>query len=161
MVINLNMEGITEKENPFVTLDKASLEDLPILLELEKSVAGSKIYSPMVDENEWKEEFQKGEIYLIKKDENVVGNVSYELRPDNSVYISGLVINPSFQGQGIAREVLKKLLAEFKNIKRIDLVTHPDNDSALHLYQSLGFIIESKHDNYYGDGEPRLKLVFV
>lgn len=154
-----HIEKVTSYENHSVTLYKASIKDIPILLELEKSVSGTNVYSPMLDENEWKEEFNKGEIYLIKKGEAVVGNVSYELRPDDSVYISGLVINPSFQGQGIAREVLVKLLEEFKNIKRIDLVTHPNNHTALNLYQSLGFVIESRYDNYYGDGEPRLRLV--
>jgi ribosomal protein S18 acetylase RimI-like enzyme len=155
------MEKITSHEKPFVTLDKAGIEDISILLELEKSVAGNNMYSPMLDENEWKEELYNSEVFLIKKDNTVLGNVSYELKPDSSIYISGLVINPSFQGQGIAREVLVKLLEKFKDKKRIDLVTHPDNHAALHLYQSLGFVIESQHENYYGDGEPRLRLVFA
>ncbi len=153
------MEKVLSYENLSVTLHKASLEDISTLIKLEKSVSGTNIYSPMLDENEWREEFNKDEIYLIKKDNVVVGNVSYEARKDNSVYISGLVVDPLFQGQGIARETLVKLLEKFKNTKRIDLVTHPDNHSALHLYQSLGFTIESMYDNYYGDGEPRLSLV--
>jgi len=44
--------------------------------------------------------------------------------------------------------------------KRIELVTHPDNP-ALKLYESLGFTVESRKENYWGDGEPRLVLAIV
>ena len=68
------------------------------------------------------------------------------------------MVIPEFQGQGVAREVLTRLLKELKDVKRVDLVTHPDNQKALQLYQSLGFIVESRKENYFGDGEPRLIL---
>ena len=74
-------------------------------------------------------------------------------------YLSGLAIDPRFQGQGIGREASKLILNKLKDIKRINIITHPDNAVALKLYQSLGFIIESRKENYYSDGEPRLVLV--
>ncbi|KKU03864.1 MAG: hypothetical protein A2131_02405 [Candidatus Sungbacteria bacterium GWC2_49_10] len=142
-----------------IHLKKAILDDFPILLELEKSVAGTNIYSPMLEENEWKEELRKNTVYLIIKNEDIVGNLSYEKKSNDHVYISGLVIDPRFQGQGIAREVLTNLLKELKDVQRIDLVTHPDNRRALELYRSLGFVIGSRKEDYFGDGEPRLALV--
>lgn len=142
-----------------INLKEASVSDIPILIELEKSVAGIHIYSPMLEESEWKEAFEKGKVYLIQKGDTVVGNLSYEQKSNDHLHISGLVITPPFQGQGIAREVVTKLLAEFRGVKRIDLVTHPDNLSALKLYESLGFVIESRQKNYYGDNEPRLVLM--
>ncbi|MFH0852134.1 MAG: GNAT family N-acetyltransferase [bacterium] len=142
-----------------IILKKANLEDIPTLLEIEKSVAGTNIYSPMVEDADWKEEFQKCEVYLIEHNNMVIGNLSYEKKENDHVYISGLVIKPEFQGQGIGRKVLIKLLEELKDMRRIDLVTHPDNHHALKLYQSLGFIVESRKENYFGDGEPRLVLV--
>ncbi len=153
------MEGITTREYGHTSLKKASVSDIPALLELEKSVAGTNTYSPMLTENEWKEEMKKGDVYLIERDGVVMGNLSYERQGNDHVYISGLAVSPAFQGQGVAREVLANLLLEFKNVKRIDLVTHPDNHAALQLYQSLGFVIESRKENYFGDGEPRLVLV--
>ena len=50
-----------------ISLKKATIADIPALLELEKSVAGTKIYSPTLTKNEWKEELQKSEVYLIEK----------------------------------------------------------------------------------------------
>lgn len=154
------MKVISKQESNPILLKEASASDIPVLIELEKSVAGTNIYSSMLGESEWKEELQKGKVYLIEKNNSVIGNLSYERIGNDRVYISGLVISPAFQGQGIAREVLTNLLEELKDVKRIDLVTHPDNHRALQLYQSLGFIIESTKENYYGDGEPRLVLVF-
>ena len=69
-----------------------------------------------------------------------------------------MVINPRFQGQGIAREAMMIILEKFKDVKRIDLLTHPDNIKAINLYQSLGFMAESRKENYYGDGEPRIVI---
>ena len=153
------MENLSSSESLSAHLKKATVEDIPILLEIERSVSGSKIYSPMLDESEWREELTKGVVYLIEKDSKVVGSLSYEKKGDDHVYISGLVIVPEFQGQGIGREVLTVLLKQFENVKRVDLVTHPDNTVALTLYESLGFVVESRKEDYYGDGEPRLVLV--
>ncbi len=153
------MEKLFTEENHIPHLKKASISDIPTLLELEKTVAGTDVYSPMLEENEWKEELENSKVYLIEKDDKIVGNLSYEQKDKNHIHISGLVINPSFQRQGIARRVLSDLLEKFKDIQRIDLAAHPDNYRALKLYQSLGFIVESRKENYYGDGEPRLILV--
>lgn len=142
-----------------IDLKRATKADISVLIELEKNVAGTKIYSPMLEKKEWEEALEKEAVYLIEKDGVIVGNVSYERKIEGRVYISGLVINPQFQGQGIGREVIMRILDEIKDVKRVDLVTHPDNATALALYESLGFVIESRVENYYGDGEPRLVLV--
>lgn len=153
------MEKIPTNENIPTFLKQASVSDIPALIELEQSAAHTHTYSPVLSEDEWKEEFQNNKVFLIEKDNSVVGNISYERKNSDHVYISGLVVLPEFQGKGIAREALMQVLEELKDVKRIDLVTHPDNNVALQLYQSLGFTIESRKENYWGEGEPRLVLV--
>jgi ribosomal protein S18 acetylase RimI-like enzyme len=37
-------------------------------------------------------------------------------------------------------------------------VTHPENAGALRLYMSLGFKVESRIEDCFGDGEPRLVM---
>jgi len=141
-----------------ISLQKASEQDLETYLEIEKSVAGDKTYSAITDKDEALEELKNNVVYFIKKDEEIVGSVAYELKGEDHAYLSGLVIKPEFQGQGLAREALVKILEELKGVKRIDLVTHPDNIKALKLYTSLGFDIEGRKENYFGDGEPRVIL---
>lgn len=153
----LVVQDFLMKKPPLIHLEKTTDSDIPILLDIEKKVSGTCIYSPMLQENEWKEELQNNSVYLIKKGSEVVGNVSFERKSRDVAYISGLVVTPHFQGQGIGRKVLDKILKEDLNdVKKIDLVTHPNNTIALKLYQSFGFVVECQKENYWGDGEPRL-----
>lgn len=142
-----------------LVLAKAVPEDINTLIGIEKMVAGLKTYSPMLEKEEWLEQFGKNTtIYLIKKGSEILGEISYEKKNPDHAYIDGLVIKPTFQKQGIGREVMRRILEELRGFRRIDLVTHPENP-AIKLYESLGFKIESRKENYYGDGEPRLVMV--
>lgn len=136
----------------------ATVADIPTLIAIEQTVAGNKNYSPTLDGGEWKDALTKERVYLLEKGGELVGSASYEIRSDGTVYISGLVVVPKFQGKGIGRDVMHKILADVSGAKRIELVTHPDNAVALRLYEQLGFSIESRKENYYDDGEPRLIL---
>lgn len=152
------MEGPTShKKEPIVTLQRARESDIEELIEQERSVPESITYSPAVDTEEWKETLAKEEVFLIKVVDQVVGNVSLERKGEDHLYISGLLITPDFQRKGVARKVMERILNSNQEVARIDLVTHPENP-ALALYQSLGFQIESRKENYFGDGEPRLVL---
>jgi len=95
---------------------------------------------------------------LIKSNETVVGIAAYRVREKGSIYISNVAVDPAFRRLGIARLVMEHILDINKNARRIELVTHPENEHALRLYVSLGFAIESLRENYFGDGEPRLVL---
>lgn len=143
-----------------INLRKAKVKDISTLISIEKEVSGSKIYSPLLTEAEWLEELEKGATYFIELDGSVVGEVSCEMKEPFHVYIGGLVVKPLFQGKGIARKAMEILLAQLKDVRTIDLVTHPENEKAIKLYESLGFNIESRIENYFGDGEPRVRMVF-
>ena len=98
-----------------VTLKLATIKDIPIFIELEKSLANLKTYSNMTEEDEVREEFKKNIIYLIQNNNKTVGSIEYEIKSLDHVYISGMVINPKFQGQGIGREALSKILGKLES----------------------------------------------
>lgn len=150
-----------------VHLKKAENADIADLISIEKSVSGLKTYSPMTTEDEWLVALDIGTVYLIKKDDEVVGSICYEPKKDGRIHISGLVVDPRFQGQGIGREAMELVLEELQDARHksepgfakvIDLAVHPENTRALKLYESLGFTRGELKENYYGDGEPRLIL---
>lgn len=141
-----------------ITLQRATGGDVDAYLAVEKSVMGPKTYSGVTTKEEAREEIEKNVVYLIKKDDQAVGTIQYQLEGKDCAHITGLVVDPRFQKQGIGREALTRVLDELKDIKRIDLVTHPQNTHAIMLYLSFGFVIESWKDNYFGDGEPRIVL---
>lgn len=52
------------------------------------------------------------------------------------------------------------LLEMLKDKKIIYLVTHPENEKAIALYKSLGFVqVGEPIENYFDDGEPRIKMI--
>lgn len=151
--------AMNAKENLIITLRPATPVDVDVLLALKQKMSGVRTYSATTDPEEQRSELQDTTTYLIEKDGVVVGSISYEIKSEGHVYLSDLVIDPEYQGQGLGREALIRVLKELEHNERIDLVTHPENSAALQLYLSLGFQVESRKEDYYGDGEPRLVLV--
>ena len=146
-------------------LKEAGIKDISTLISLEKEFSGTKLYSGMLVKWKWMNVLQwmyalsKSEIFIIELDNQAVGKVAYEMKSADHVYIKGLVIRSSFQRQGIGREAMRIILKELEPVKKIELVTHPENIPAIRLYESLGFHIESRIENYFGDGEPRVRMV--
>lgn len=150
-----------KKEKLRLTFRKVKPKDVNAYLELEKTAIGQKTYSGIKDENEALREFLENEVYLIYKDGKLVGSTEFEMKSPDHAYLAGVVIHPDVQGQGIAREAVLFRLEKLKSVKRVDVVTHPENFKIINLYQSLGFKIEKLIENYFGDGEPRVMMVKV
>lgn len=146
-------------ENLPITLERARPADLEVYMALEKSVKNSKTYPASTTQEEALNELTKSKVYFIKKEGQIVGNIGYEMKSEEHAEITGLMVDPRYQNQGIGHEALNAILDELNGLKRIDLVTHPENEQALSLYLSHGFRVESRLEDYYGDGEPRLVLV--
>lgn len=139
-------------------LERAKIKDVKTLLEIEKTTAGLKVYSGYFNEVEIEEWINNELVYLIRIGEETVGSISYEIKDEDHAYISGLVIRPEFQKRGLARKAMETLMEELQSFKKLSLVVHPDNH-AVRLYESLGFATESRKENYFGDGEPRIIMI--
>src|SRR3989344_1532734 len=141
-----------------ITFEKMTADDADAFIELEKKIIHLKVYSGMTDTDEVRKEIETNECYLIKKDGKIVGSMEYQMKGPDEAYFGGLVVDPDYQGQGITRKAAEFRLEKAKGAKRVWLVTHPHNSKVIRLYLSLGFVVESWKDDYYGDGEPRLVL---
>lgn len=141
-----------------VTFQKATIDDVDAFFNLEKKVLHLQVYSGSEDRDEAREEIENNETYLIRQGDVVVGSTEYQIQGADTAYLSGLVIDPDFQGQGIARKAIEFRFDRLKDMKRIYLVTHPHNSKIICMYLSYGFIVESWKDDYFGDGEPRIVL---
>lgn len=143
-----------------ITLRKAMPEDIETLISADGS-AQHYTYNALTDIKGWVEEMKKCIVYVVQKGDHAVGMISVEMKSHHHAYISGLLVIPEYQGQGIGGHVMTRMMKELEDIPRVDLVTHPHNTRAIRLYLSLGFRIESWKDDYFGDGEPRLVLARV
>jgi ribosomal-protein-alanine N-acetyltransferase len=142
-----------------LTFQKATIADIEDFIKIEKTVAGQKTYSGIITPEEAKKEIEENEVYFIKQDGKIIGSTEYQMKSPEEAYLGGLVIDPEYQGRGIARKAIEFRLNEIRKVKRVWLVTHPENTKVIKLYESYGFKIEDKKENYFGDGEPRLVLV--
>jgi len=143
-----------------ITLKLATEKDIPNYIEIEKSLSNLKIYSNMTEFEETKNEFKYNTVYMIENNNKVVGSIQYKIIKPDHIHISGLAVGLKYQHQGIGKEALTQILEKFKDIKKIDLVTHPENP-VLNLYKSFGFVVGKRIENYFGDGEPRVELVKI
>jgi ribosomal protein S18 acetylase RimI-like enzyme len=150
--------GSKKEEFPSLTFERATEKDAEMFLDLERSALDSPTYSPTTDPAEALEELEKNVVYFIREGDEIVGSVMYQMKAPDHAYISGLIVRPDYQGRGIGREAMIKVLEELKGVPTIDLVTHPDNARAIQLYESLGFTIGERLENHFDDGEPRVVM---
>lgn len=69
----------------------------------------------------------------------------------NHVRALGIAIAPTWQGRGVGRQLLERLLAwadDWANVLRVELNVHADNERAIRLYRSVGFVEEGRHRGY-------------
>lgn len=69
-----------------------------------------------------------------------------------------VLVNPLFRKKGLAKALMGKMLetAKQNNIESIFLEVRENNQSAINLYQSMGFKVINKRIKYYFDGENAL-----
>lgn len=142
-----------------ILLKRATLADLAVVFDFEKNV-NSKVYFAFTKEEEIKDYINNCIVYLIQRGNLTVGIISYENKNPGHISFNGLIVKPEFQKQGIATKAMTIALSELEDKKRVDLKVHPHNKPAIMVYLSLGFGIESWKDNYFGDGEPRIIMVY-
>ena len=143
------------------TFELATDKDAATLVAFERGVADPKLYGPPLDLRRALQEITNNSFYFIKKDDTLLGTFAYCRRPPQSVYVSNLAVDPLCRRRGIARAAMLFIVEKCSDSTRIELAVHPDNQIALRLYASLGFKIQSRHENYLDDGEPRLLLVSI
>ena len=63
----------------------------------------------------------------------------------------GIIVAREWQGRGVGRKLMERLLHwadHWGGVLRIELWAHADNERAIALYRSLGFVEEGRHRGY-------------
>jgi L-phenylalanine/L-methionine N-acetyltransferase len=85
---------------------------------------------------------------VAEVDDRVVGTaglVAFHGRMNHAGEIAHIMVHDEFQGRGIGRQLLEALLDiadNYLGLIRVELLVYPDNEGAVHLYESLGFTHE-------------------
>ncbi len=78
-----------------------------------------------------------------------------------SCRIYTITVHPEARGRGVGKRLLARAKAFCRehSFARLTLEVRAENQRALQLYQRAGFILSRRLSDYYGPGEPGLRLV--
>jgi ribosomal protein S18 acetylase RimI-like enzyme len=128
-----------------ITLRTATPADAPELSRLLAAAFGTPVFDigeRLIDE--------AARTVVVKRARVVVGTIRVTREDDDTAGIYGFAVDPAWQGRGIGREVLHRVCRELRDegVKRIGLEVAVENDHALGLYTSLGFVRSTTEDYY-------------
>lgn len=84
-------------------------------------------------------------LFVAEENNEIIGTLSlvlYKIPTGEKVWIEDVVVDKSFRGRGIGKDLILFAIkyAKEKNIKSINLTSRPEREIANNLYQNLGFI---------------------
>lgn len=140
----------------------AKKEDLTALLELEKiCIKEEKFHEKQLEYLLLK---GKSLVFVASIDGNIIGSMVILLREHISnarIYI--LNVHPAYRRKGIGglfMDTALKFLKE-KGFNKVTIETGIDNQAALNLYMSKGFLVDKILKKYYKTGEDAKHLVLM
>lgn len=85
------------------------------------------------------------ELLVVRVDGRIVGAatfVTFPLPSGMRGHVEDVVVDETMRGKGIARALLVRMteLATDRGLRTLDLTSRPSRESALRLYESVGFI---------------------
>lgn len=140
-----------------LTFQKVTENDWETVIFIEKSCE-TLTFLAYTKEEDSRKYLRNSQVWIIKLGDKIIGTISYEEKSLEHAYIDAMTILPEYRGKGFATEAMIWLMAQLKDYKSVDLVTHPRNSASLRVYLKFGFKITEWKDNYFGDGQPRLHL---
>ena len=149
-------------------IEKATIEDIDLLLELGKTTFSQTFAADNTPENmaaymnraftheKLKSELENpnSEFYLVRNDEETIGylkvntaSAQTELQPHDTLEIERIYVLKDFYGQGIGLKLLEKaiIIAREKHLKSIWLGVWERNHRALRFYEKNSFQVFDKH----------------
>lgn len=134
-------------------------EEWKIVLEIEMMAANaSPYYLAFTNLDELKKFVGQSVVYLMYVGDMPAGHVEYERKNVDVAEITGFVLLPEYRGRGLGKRLFNRAMEDLNETKQVFLMTHPENSAALRVYLAAGFKIKAWKDNYYHNGQPRLRL---
>lgn len=129
------------------TLRHATINDIDMRVRLDIEAFGvpeedAKIMESRIDSDE------DTDMLMIAIDDQTIGKIRVK-REDGEAWIYGFCILPDYQGKGIGRKVLRKVVKDQSSLGHsVHLEVETKNEHALKLYESVGFKAIHAQDYY-------------
>jgi ribosomal protein S18 acetylase RimI-like enzyme len=141
----LSGDPTTGPREPALSVRPATAADIPVVSRLLE--AGFE--EPAPDDFAERLRSPHGPTLVVELDGSAVGTLSLT-REEGNARIYGFVIDPSRQGRGLGRDALRRVCEQLRTdgARRIGLEVAVDNDRALGLYTSIGFMPVTTEDYF-------------
>jgi ribosomal protein S18 acetylase RimI-like enzyme/predicted double-glycine peptidase len=141
-----------------LTIRRATLDDLDILLELEQVFPGDRL-----EKSNFKHFLTKAkaDIWIAEEGGKVLGDAVVLYRQGfHSARLYSIVVSPKARGKGIGAKLLTycETAAKERGCITLRLEVREDNDAAIRLYRSRGYDLTARTDDYYEDGSTALRM---
>jgi ribosomal-protein-alanine N-acetyltransferase len=139
---------------------EASQEDVAQLVQIE----GAVHISPWTDAG-FQSEFEKPYSHtLVMTDEEtdqVIGAYIVYWTIGEESHILNVAVDLPYRGLGLAQKLIRKVidLSLRQGVKKVVLDVRKSNNSAIQLYQKLGFTIQTVRKAFYSNGEDAYGMV--
>lgn len=130
---------------PALSVRPATAADIPVVSRLLEVGFGG----PAPDDLAGRLNSLHGQTLVVELSGSAVGTLSLR-REGGDAGIYGFVIDPSWQGRGLGRDALRRACEQLRadGARRIGLEVAVDNDRALALYTSVGFMPVTTEDYF-------------
>ena len=130
---------------PGLSIRPATAADIPVVSQLLEVGFGG----PAPDDLAGRLNSPHVPTFVVELDGSAVGTLSIA-REEGDAGIYGFVIDPSWQGRGLGHDALRRVCEQLRadGAGRIRLEVAVDNDRALALYTSIGFIPVTTEDYF-------------
>jgi len=133
-------------------LERATREDLPAILELQRlafqseaALVGDSAIPPLTQTLEQLErEFKQRTFLKLEQSGNVVASVRGHRDEAGWAHIGRLMVHPSFRGEGLGSSLMREMEREFSACVGYRIFTSALSTSNLRLYQHLGYRISAR-----------------
>lgn len=135
-----------------IVIRKATVEDLPILLGLERACFSKARYTK--DQIDMFLRGENEETFLLFDENDPVGSVMLSARGMKGKVVS-IGVHPEWRKKGVARDLMtaaEKWFAD-SGATEVDLEVGVQNPEALNLYSTLGYEVVKVLKGYYGGKE--------
>lgn len=128
---------------------RARRDDLDVLLEIER-----RSFAVPWTRGEMEEEFDLpySRPWVAEREGRVVAFGIHWLIAGES-QLADVAVHPDYQRRGLGRSMMEKLMDESRalGMSKMTLEVRADNESAIDLYQKLGFVETCRRPRYYED----------
>lgn len=141
-----------------VTIRKMDLSDIPYVYKEELKIFGKSLGEKTLYNEIMYNEMSKYYIALV--DGKRAGYIGSWLTMPNAEILN-LFVSEDYRGLGIGQMLMDEviLICEKYEIENITLEVRESNDTAISLYEKLGFYKGAVRKNYYEDGEDAILMV--